>query len=231
MSEREDQLLGQMKFTDPAWELSDGRRFIIRRVFHNTNDPMISELRPVVDQPRNRLYVFDSDGEGFFLHDYGSSHIDKTMATRAAEQMWGKPSQETWGNISRPLAKNYDDKMFELMAEYGTEIIEQMSQVRCLDECCQTPTSHAYDRWQISTIERGRIMARAVLSLTTGEDLITPEEHLVYKSPADLAGEAVEHDTFIRMVQLFGEPFDQSSGEINPIYTNVLSQYRDGYSK
>lgn len=218
----------QMKTEDPAWVLPDGRKFVIKSVFGRTNAPTIAQLRPVVDYPRNRLYAFDSDGEGFFLHDYGSSHIDKTMAARATESMWGKPSQETWGNISRPLPKNYDDKMFELMAEYGTEVIEQMSQVRCLDECCETPASHAYDRWQISTIERGRIMARAVLSLTSGEDLIAPEEHLIYKSPAELTGEAVEHDTFIRMVQLFGEPYDQSNGEINPIYINALPQYRDG---
>ena len=216
-----------MRFTDPAWELPDGRRFIIHRMFHDTDDPMISELRPVVDQPRNRLYAFDKDGEGFLLHDYGNKHVDKTMATRAAEQMWGKPSQKTWGHVNRPLPKNFDTNMFDLMAEYGTEVLERLSSVRCIDCCCVVPQSHAYDRWRISSIRRGRIMARAVLSLTIGEDLVAPEEHLVYKAPADLTGEAIEHNLFVRTVQMFGEPFDQSNGDINPIYSHVLEQYRD----
>lgn len=230
MSAGENQWLNQMELTDPAWVLPDGRRFIIARIFHNTNDPMISELRPVVDQPRNRLYAFDSDGEGHLLKDYGTGWTDKTGAIRAAEYFWGRPSQQTWGNISRPKPRDYDKDMFDLMAEHGAEVLENLSTVRCINSCCTTPTSHPYDRWRISEIKRGRIMARAVLSLTMGEDIVVPEQHLVYQSPPELTGDAAEHDTFIRMVQLFGEPFDQSNGLINPIYVDALEQYQDGIS-
>lgn len=216
--------MDMMKFEDPAFELPDGRRFIIKRMFGYSNDPMISELRPVVDQAGNRLYAFDTDGDGFLLMEYGAN---KTGAIRAAEFFWGKPSQETWGNISRPLPRDYDDKIYELMNEHGADALERMSAVQCVEGCCDQPLSLGYDRWRLSAIEQGRLMARAVLRLASGEYMTGSDEHTVYKTPPHITGDAVKHDQFIRMVQMFGEPFDQSNGNVNPVYMDVLEQYRD----
>lgn len=224
----EDSWLSQMSFRDPVFESADGREFIIRKMFGNVQAPMLSTLRPVVDQVKNRLYAFDPSGEGFLMKDYGTRHMGANEAVRAAEYFWGKPSQETWGHANRPVPANYDKDMFSLIEEYGFDVIEKMNHVQCADSCCVNRVSASFDHWRLSDLSRGRIMARAAIFIANGDSLLLPDEHIVYAAPAHLTGDSIEHDQFVRMVQLFGEPFDAVNGRPNPIYIDVLEQYSRG---
>lgn len=226
--QREDSWMSQMSFRDPVFESADGRQFVIKKMFGNVQAPMLSTLRPVVDQVKNRLYAFDPDGEGFLMKDYGTGHMGANEAVRAAEYFWGRPSQETWGHVNRPVPAGYDKDMFSLIEDYGFGMIETMNHVQCVDSCCANRVSTSFDRWKLSDLSRGRIMARAAITIANGESLLLPDEHAVYAAPGHLAGDAAEHDQFIRMVQLFGEPFDAVNGQPNPIYADVLEQYRNG---
>lgn len=226
--QREDSWLSQMSFRDPVFESADGREFVIKKTFGNVQAPMLSTLRPVVDQVKNRLYAFDPNGEGFLMKDYGTSHMGANEAVRAAEYFWGKPSQETWGHVNRPVPASYDNDTFALMEEFGADILDKMNMVRCARACCKRPVETRFDHWRLSNLEPARILARAAISMSNGELIQLPDEHVVYVAPAELNGDAIEYDRFIKMVQMFGEPFDAVNGQPNPIYINVLEQYRDG---
>jgi hypothetical protein len=220
----EDAWLAQMKFTENTWDLPDGRKFLINTK-SRTNAPKINELRPVVDQVNNRLYVFDSDGEGFLLKDYGNN---PKGALRAAGYYWGAPSQETWGHVNRPVPASYDNDTFALIEEFGVDILDKMNIVRCARGCCADPIEAPFNHWRLSELSTGRILARAAIRMSDGDLIQLPDEHVVYVAPTELSGEALEYDRFIRMVQMFGEPFDAVNGQPNPIYFDVLQQYRDG---
>lgn len=224
----EDAWASQMSFRDPTFTSVDGREFVIKKMFGNVNAPMLSTLRPVVDQVKNRLYAFDETGEGFLMKDYGTGHMGANEAVRAAEFFWGKPSQEKWGHVNRPVPASYDKDTFALIEEFGVDILDKMNIVRCTRACCANPVEAPFNHWRLSELSTGRILGRAAIRMSDGDLIQLPDEHVVYVAPAELSGEALEHDRFIRMVQLFGEPFDAVNGQPNPIYIDVLQQYRDG---
>jgi hypothetical protein len=165
-----------------------------------------------VDELSGRLYALTPSGEVVLLKEYESYR--RQSARDAAITFWGDPAN--WAPIDERI-------------------------ISCECPGCEVPRRDWSSAWRITSITDGTIKAKILMVSDHGIRLLG-DEHTMYTSPhlpaeerpraedrsvdndgPVLRARSIDIDTYITMIERFGEPCDMATGEIRPPY---LLMYR-----